>query len=227
MGNRTRACWRFSRNQASSGDGHGLDALRRLHKRFDPLTIGRPRSLPREILAPGRVKLSELQGAVERLEELLRRCCTRKGSAGLRRTIPEDSRQSSLEALLPEELEKHVQMNHARLGTYKAVREGIVACAEARISLHQDTEDWRRQVIRARRSHGGGHARVRARPSKPSCAGTAVSQGTWPRTASPKALVEQEPARARVARRVAPKWMMAHARSAARRVTTERLLEEG
>ena len=48
-----------------SGSGEGLEAWRRLHKRWDPLTTGRARGLLREILSPGRAKLVELQGAVE------------------------------------------------------------------------------------------------------------------------------------------------------------------
>ena len=38
-----------------------------------PLTTGRARGLLREILSPGRAKLGELQGAVERLEDLMKR----------------------------------------------------------------------------------------------------------------------------------------------------------
>ena len=49
-----------------SGSGEGLEAWRRLHKRWDPLTTGRARGLLREVLSPGRAKLVELQGAVER-----------------------------------------------------------------------------------------------------------------------------------------------------------------
>ena len=56
-----------------SGPGEGLEAWRCLHKRWDPLTTGRARGLLREILSPGRAKLGELQGAVERLEDLMRR----------------------------------------------------------------------------------------------------------------------------------------------------------
>ena len=41
-----------------SGCGEGLEAWRRLHKRWDPLTTGRARGLLREILSPGRAKLS-------------------------------------------------------------------------------------------------------------------------------------------------------------------------
>eukprot|EP00971_Amphidinium_carterae_P296721 5894488-Amphidinium_carterae.4 len=58
-----------------AGAGQGLEAWRRLHRRWDPFTTGRARGLLREILTPGRAKLSELQGAVERLEDLMRRYC--------------------------------------------------------------------------------------------------------------------------------------------------------
>ena len=51
-----------------SGPGEGLEAWRRLHKRWGPLTTGRARGLLREILPLGRAKLGELQGAVERLD---------------------------------------------------------------------------------------------------------------------------------------------------------------
>ena len=56
-----------------SGPGEGPEAWRRLPKRQDPLTTGRARGLLREILSPVRAKLGGLPGAVERLEELMRR----------------------------------------------------------------------------------------------------------------------------------------------------------
>ena len=56
-----------------SGSGEGLEAWRRLHKRWGPLTTGRASGLLREILSVGRARLVELQGAVERLEDLMRR----------------------------------------------------------------------------------------------------------------------------------------------------------
>ena len=43
-----------------------------------PLTTGRSRGLLRELLSPGRAKLGELQGAVERLEDLMRRYTPRR-----------------------------------------------------------------------------------------------------------------------------------------------------
>ena len=88
-----------------SGSGEGLEAWRRLHKRWDPLTTGRARGLLREILSPGRGKLVELQGAMERLEDLMRRYTQRRDAQnGQRHT----------------------------LDTYQKLREEVVLYAEAR-----------------------------------------------------------------------------------------------
>ena len=81
-------------------------------------TAGRARSLLREILGPGRAKLADLQGAIERLEDMMCRYCLRKDSSGSIATIPEDIRMAALESLCPEDLEKHIQMSSARLETY-------------------------------------------------------------------------------------------------------------
>ena len=106
-----------------SGSGEGLEAWRRLHKRWDPLTTGRARGLLREILSPGRAKLVELQGAVERLEDLMRRYTQRRDAR---------NGMAALEALLREELERHCQLQRSRLDTYQKLREEVVLYAEAR-----------------------------------------------------------------------------------------------
>ena len=116
-----------------SGSGEGLEAWRRLHKRWDPLTTGRARGSLREILSPGRAKLVELQGAVERLEDLMRRYSQRRDARnGQRHTLAEDIRMAALEALLPEELKRHCQLQRSRLDTYQKLREEVVLYAEAR-----------------------------------------------------------------------------------------------
>ena len=116
-----------------SGSGEGLEAWRRLHKRWDPLTTGRARGLLREILSSGRAKLVELQGAVEGLEDLMRRYSQRRDARnGQRHTLAEDIRMAALEALLPEELERHCQLQRSRLDTYQKLREEVVLYAEAR-----------------------------------------------------------------------------------------------
>ena len=115
-----------------SGDGHGFDAWRRLHKRYDPLTQNKSRGLLKEVLQPERAKVDELLGALERHEELVRRYCSRRDAQGNRRQLPEDVRMASVECLLPVELEKHVQLNRARLDEYSKLREEIVMFVEAR-----------------------------------------------------------------------------------------------
>ena len=47
----------------------------------------RARSLLREILSPSRVKLPELMGAIEKMEELVRRHCSRRDAQGNAHTI--------------------------------------------------------------------------------------------------------------------------------------------
>ena len=116
-----------------SGSGEGLDSWRCLHKRWDTLTTGRARGLPSEILAPGRAKLVELQRAVELLEDLMIRYTQRRDAwNGQRHALAEDVRMAALEALLPEELERHCQLQWSRLDTYQKLREEVVSHAEAR-----------------------------------------------------------------------------------------------
>ena len=117
-----------------SGSGEGPEAWRRQHKRWDPLTIGRARGLLREILSPGRAKLVELQRAVERLEDLMRLYTQRRDARnGQRHTSAQDIRIAALEGLLPEELERHRQLQRSRLDTYQKLREEVVLYAEARL----------------------------------------------------------------------------------------------
>ena len=83
-----------------TGPEEGLKAWRRPHKRWDPLTKGRARGLLREILSPGRAKLVELQGAVERLEDLMRRYTQRRDARnGRRHALAEAIRMAVLESL--------------------------------------------------------------------------------------------------------------------------------
>ena len=71
------------------------------------------------------MKLPELMGAIERMEDLVRRYCGRRDAQGNVHSLAEDIRMSSLEALLPDDLEKHVQLNRARLNSYGLLRDEI------------------------------------------------------------------------------------------------------
>ena len=117
----------------SAGD-HGFEreSWRKLHGRWNPYTAGRARSLLREILSPTQAKLPELKGASEKMEDLVRRYSSRRYAQGNAHSLAEDSRTSSLEALLPDDLEKHVQLNRARLTSYGVLREEIKTYCDCR-----------------------------------------------------------------------------------------------
>ena len=95
----------------SAGGDHGFESWRKLHGRWNPYTAGRARSLLREILSPTRAKLPELTCAIEKMEDLVRRYSSRRHAQGNAHSLAEDIRMSSLEFLLPDDLEKHVQLN--------------------------------------------------------------------------------------------------------------------
>ena len=64
-------------------------------------------------------------GAIERMEDFVRRHCGRRDAQGNMHSLAEDNRMSSLEALLPDDLEKQLQLNRARLNSYGVLREEI------------------------------------------------------------------------------------------------------
>ena len=116
----------------SSGGDHGFENWRKLPGRWNPYTAGRARSLLREILSPTQMKLPELMGAIEKMEDLVRRCCSRRDAQGNAHNLAEDIRMSSFEALWPDDLEKHVQLNRARLTSYGVLREEIKTYCECK-----------------------------------------------------------------------------------------------
>ena len=135
----------------SAGGDHGFESWRKLHGRWNPYTAGRARSLLREILSPTLARLPELMGAIEKMEDLVRRHCSQQDAQGNAHNLAEDIRMSSLEALLPDDLEKHVQLNRARLTSYGVLREEIKTYCECR--GHGETE----RSITPRRRRPNGH----------------------------------------------------------------------
>ena len=79
---------------------------------------------------PTRAKLPELMCAIEKMEDLVRRYSSRRDAQGNAHSLAEDIRMSSFEALLPDDLEKHVQLNRARLTWYGVLREEIKTYCE-------------------------------------------------------------------------------------------------
>ena len=97
----------------------------------------------REILSPGKSGINDLRHNIEKLEEKIRRYCERRDTTGKKLTLNEDIRMASLEALLPDDLEKHVQLNRGRLQTYETLRNEVVLYAEARGTTVKTPRDGR------------------------------------------------------------------------------------
>ena len=102
-----------------------LEAWRRLQKRLDPTTGGRKGNLISKIIFLGRCSLLELQAWIERWESYVSRCQKK-----LKDTFDDEIRLVGLEALVPEELEKHLIVTSNRLRTFEDVRLKIVTYVE-------------------------------------------------------------------------------------------------
>ena len=98
-----------------------LGAWRRLQKRCDPTTGGRKRNLLRTIISPGRCSLLELQAGIERWEFF---CFWYEKK--IKDKLDDEIKLAGLEALVPEELEKHLILNSNRLRTFEDARLEVV-----------------------------------------------------------------------------------------------------
>ena len=132
------------------------------------------RSLLREIPSPTRLKLPELM-AIERMEDVVRRCCGRRDAQGSRRTLADDARMCSLEALLPEDPEKHLQLHRSRLTSSVVLRGEITTYCEcrghahARKARHVQEEMTQGTLVRSDKARArASTARAKAQGSKDS-----------------------------------------------------------
>eukprot|EP00438_Fugacium_kawagutii_P024647 Skav203984 [mRNA] locus=scaffold3369:57215:60998:- [translate_table: standard] len=120
----------------SAGKGHGLEAWRRLCKRYDPSTGGTRRALLKSVLSPNKCsKVEEPSAAVENWEDQVRQYENRRKADGTRPTLDEDIKISILEPICPTEVERHLQLNQARFADYQEVRKELSTCLETRIGL--------------------------------------------------------------------------------------------
>ena len=115
-----------------NSSGLGLEAWRKLTRRWKPLTGSRLRNLLRHVISPGRASLTELSGALERWEEQVSKYRNSKKQQERSRDIPEDILMAALESLVPTDLEVHLQMNSSRFETYDAMRAEVLAFIESR-----------------------------------------------------------------------------------------------
>ena len=107
--------------------GAGLEAWRKLVRRFDPQTVGRKRMLMSRIINPGTVKVRELSRAIEQWEERVR-----SYQSSARETMSDDVRSGIL--MCPEHIKTHIHLNLTRLLDYASVRSEIETFLEARQS---------------------------------------------------------------------------------------------
>lgn len=118
----------------SAGRGNGVEAWRKLVRRYDPTTGGRRRLMLRHILNPAKCsKLEDLSSAIENWEESVRIYEARKRADGSRHQLDQEIKTSVLEALCPGELERHLQMNRSRYGSYSDVRNEVMLYLETRL----------------------------------------------------------------------------------------------
>ena len=124
----------------SAGKNLGLEAWRRLVKRYDPTTGGRRRAMLRHILNPQKVgKIEELSAAVEVWEESVRQYESRKKADGSRHVLDEEIKIAVLEHLCPTEIERHLQLNQQRYAGYSDVRNELVMYLETRLGTRMKT----------------------------------------------------------------------------------------
>ena len=74
-----------------NSSGMGLEAWRKLTRRWNPLTRSRLRNLLRHVISPGRASLTELPGALERWEEQVSKYRNSKTSRDGVETYPKTS----------------------------------------------------------------------------------------------------------------------------------------
>ena len=127
-----------------------FEAWRRLQKRYDPTTGGRKRNLLRAIISAGRCSLLELPAGIERWESYVSRY-----EKKLKDKLDDEIKLAGLEALVAEELEKHLILNSNRLRTFEDARLEIVTYVEAKFGLRiRDSKPSENGFAWTLRSHG-------------------------------------------------------------------------
>ena len=120
--------------------GNGMEAWRKINKRYDPATGSRKGSLLRHILSPAKSKLEDLTGNLEVWLDLISRYEIRKDPSGNRVKLQDEIKIAVLEQICPTELERHLQMSKARLKTFEDHREEIMSFLETRLGSKMKIE---------------------------------------------------------------------------------------
>ena len=110
----------------------GLEAWRRLNKRFDPQSPGKKRSALTRLMNPAQVPLKQLSAAIGKWWELVRNY-----EDARKTTVDDDVKCVALAALCPDALQHHLHMNTGRLNTSELMLEEVqlfLAAEEAKTS---------------------------------------------------------------------------------------------
>ncbi len=102
---------------------NGLEAWRRLHRRWDRSSGTRKCALLQAILdpGPGRSSMEDLTGNLEKWLQQVQRYERRKDALGHRKTMDEDIKIASLVTLVPAKIKNHNETNGHRLQTWEQV----------------------------------------------------------------------------------------------------------
>ena len=106
---------------------HGLEAWRKLSKRFDPHTGQRKRTLMSSILQPGQFKMPELSSAIEQWGDR-----TRTYENRVKKALDDDIKSGIIISMCPEQLQTHLNLNQSKFIDYSDVREEIMSYLETR-----------------------------------------------------------------------------------------------
>ena len=86
--------------------------------------------MTRTIISPGRYSLLEFEAGIERWESYVSRY-----EKKLKGKMDDEIKLAGLEALMPEELEKHLILNSNRLRTFEDARLEVVTYVEAKFGF--------------------------------------------------------------------------------------------
>ena len=127
----------------SSIKGNGLEAWRRLARRWDPAVAGRSRQLLRQITAPKKSNMSNALKKIRDWKSSVARYEKRKDNEGKNRLLSDDIRLSAFEALIPKEMEDHLLFHRARLKTYMDCESEVIGILETKQgeSIEEDGKD--------------------------------------------------------------------------------------
>ncbi|CAK0880002.1 unnamed protein product, partial [Prorocentrum cordatum] len=115
-------------------DGNGLEAWRKLHRRWDPTTGPRKRLILRSIISPPKCNAEELGSALEKWIQQIGKYERRQGEDGLAE-LPEDIKMAALEMLVPQDIENHLVLNKHRLVTFQDSLNEVMTIVEARTGV--------------------------------------------------------------------------------------------